>query len=89
MGAVRRDTDHDLSVFPQGERRHVERLEEGVPSWLGQRVGTSDEVAGSAHALGEIIPGSEVLDIPNRDHMRAVGDKVYKSGVAEFLSSRR
>ena len=52
-------------------------------------VGTSDEVAGSAHALGEIIPGSEVLDIPNRDHMRAVGDKVYKSGVAEFLSSRR
>jgi pimeloyl-ACP methyl ester carboxylesterase len=51
-------------------------------------VGTADEVAGSAHALGEIIRESEVLDIPNRDHMRAVGDKVYKSGVAEFLSRR-
>ena len=51
-------------------------------------VGTVDEVAGSAHALGNIIPGSEVLDIPNRDHMRAVGDKVYKSGVADFLSRR-
>jgi pimeloyl-ACP methyl ester carboxylesterase len=51
-------------------------------------VGTVDEVAGSAHALGNIIPGSEVLDIPNRDHMRAVGDKVYKAGVADFLSRR-
>lgn len=51
-------------------------------------VGTTDEVAGSAHALGDIIPDSEVLDIPGRDHMRAVGDKVYKSGVLDFLSRR-
>jgi pimeloyl-ACP methyl ester carboxylesterase len=51
-------------------------------------VGTSDEIAGSAASLGKIIPGSQVLDIPNRDHMRAVGDKVYKSGVLEFLSKR-
>jgi len=51
-------------------------------------VGTADEVAGSAEALGKIIPGSEVLDIPNRDHMRAVGDKVYKAGVTDFLSRR-
>src|SRR5229473_8451282 len=51
--------------------------------------GTADEVAGSAEALGRIIPGSEVLDIPNRDHMRAVGDKVYKAGVADFLSRRK
>jgi pimeloyl-ACP methyl ester carboxylesterase len=51
-------------------------------------VGTTDEVAGSAHALGEIIPDSEVLDIPGRDHMRAVGDKVYKTGVTDFLSRR-
>ena len=28
-----------------------------------------------------------MLDIPNRDHMRAVGDKVYKSGVLDFLVS--
>src|SRR5215475_1509641 len=50
--------------------------------------GTADEVAGSTHSLGELIAGSEVLDIPNRDHMRAVGDKVYKAGVADFLSRR-
>src|ERR1700754_4422566 len=51
-------------------------------------VGTADEIAGSAGALGKIIPGAEVLDIPNRDHMRAVGDKVYKAGVLDFLSRR-
>ena len=52
-------------------------------------VGTTDEVAGSAHGLGNIIPDAEVLDIPGRDHMRAVGDKVYKTGVADFLSRRQ
>jgi hypothetical protein len=38
--------------------------------------------------LQKVIPGSEVLDIPNRDHMRAVGDRVYKAGVLEFLARR-
>jgi pimeloyl-ACP methyl ester carboxylesterase len=52
-------------------------------------VGTADEVAGSAAGLGQVIAGAEVLDIPNRDHMRAVGDKVYKAGVVDFLSRRR
>jgi pimeloyl-ACP methyl ester carboxylesterase len=59
----------------------------GVPVLIA--VGTNDEVAGSAHALGDIIPDSEVLDIPGRDHMRAVGDKVYKTGVLDFLSRRK
>ena len=49
-------------------------------------VGSTDEIAGSAKELQAIVKGSEVLDIPNRDHMRAVGDKVYKEGVLEFLS---
>lgn len=51
-------------------------------------VGTADEIAGSAHALQQVIAGSEVLDIPNRDHMRAVGDRVYKAGVLDFLARR-
>jgi hypothetical protein len=58
----------------------------GVPVLIA--VGCRDEIAGSAAALGKIIPGAEVLDIPNRDHMRAVGDKVYKTGVTDFLSRR-
>jgi pimeloyl-ACP methyl ester carboxylesterase len=57
-----------------------------VPSLIA--VGTADEIAGSADELGKLIPGSQVLPIPNRDHMRAVGDKVYKAGVLEFLSRR-
>jgi pimeloyl-ACP methyl ester carboxylesterase len=49
-------------------------------------VGTRDEVAGSAHRLAAIIPGAEVLDIPNRDHMLAVGDRTYKAGVLAFMA---
>ena len=52
-------------------------------------VGSADEIAGSAPALGQVISGAEVLEIPNRDHMRAVGDKIYKTGVLDFLSRRK
>ena len=48
-------------------------------------VGTRDTVAGSAEGLARLIPGAEVLDIPNRDHMLATGDKAYKAGVLDFL----
>jgi pimeloyl-ACP methyl ester carboxylesterase len=78
-----------LAACLRGSRRLMKREEAAaiaVPTLIA--VGTTDEIAGSAAALGEIIPGSKVLDIPGRDHMRAVGDKVYKAGVAEFLSAR-
>src|SRR6266568_4417996 len=78
-----------LAACLRGSRRLMTRDEAAaitVPVLIA--VGTSDEIAGSAHALGKIIPGAQVLDIPNRDHMRAVGDKVYKEGVLEFLSRR-
>jgi pimeloyl-ACP methyl ester carboxylesterase len=51
-------------------------------------VGTKDLVAGSAQALAALIPGARALDIPNRDHMLAVGDKMYKAGVIDFLNQR-
>lgn len=78
-----------LAACLRGSRRLMTRAEAAaisVPTLIA--VGTRDEIAGSARALGDIIPGSNVLDIPDRDHMRAVGDKVYKAGVAEFLSTR-
>ena len=49
-------------------------------------VGTKDKVAGSAHRLAALIPGAEVLEIPNRDHMLATGDRTYKAGVLAFLT---
>src|SRR5499433_3330479 len=39
-------------------------------------VGTKDQVAGSAGELAALIPGARALDVPDRDHMLAVGDKV-------------
>ncbi|WP_454626761.1 alpha/beta fold hydrolase [Bradyrhizobium cenepequi] len=73
----------------RGSRRLMARQEAvdiDVPVLIA--VGSNDEIAGSAEALGRIIPQSQVLAIPNRDHMRAVGDKVYKTGVIDFLSQR-
>jgi pimeloyl-ACP methyl ester carboxylesterase len=79
-----------LAACLRGSRRLMTREEAaGITVPVLIAVGTSDEIAGSAEALGKIIPGSQVLDIPNRDHMRAVGDKVYKTGVLEFLSHRK
>jgi hypothetical protein len=46
-------------------------------------------VAGSAERLAALIPGARAIDIPDRDHMLAVGDKVFKTGVAAFLAERR
>src|SRR5215831_12042648 len=51
-------------------------------------VGTKDQVAGNGHELAALIPGARALDIPGRDHMLAVGDKVYKAGVIDFLNRR-
>src|SRR5476649_351373 len=51
-------------------------------------VGTEDKVAGSAQELAALIPGAWALDIPDRDHMLAVGDKVFKAGVLDFLNQR-
>ncbi len=51
-------------------------------------VGTKDHVAGDPHRLAALFPDGRALDIPDRDHNLAVGDKVYKRGVLEFLAAR-
>jgi pimeloyl-ACP methyl ester carboxylesterase len=51
-------------------------------------VGTRDEVAGDCHKLAAMMPNAQALDIPGRDHNLAVGDKVYKAGVLDFLERR-
>jgi pimeloyl-ACP methyl ester carboxylesterase len=50
--------------------------------------GTEDAIAGPAKPLAAAIPGAEILDIPGRDHMKAVGDRVFKEGVLSFLRRR-
>ena len=51
-------------------------------------VGSKDDVAGSAQELAALVPRAQALDIPGRDHMLAVGDKVFKQGVLDFLNQR-
>ena len=51
-------------------------------------VGTADAVAGDPHALAAMLGNGAALDIPGRDHNRAVGDRVYKDGVLAFLAGR-
>ncbi len=57
-----------------------------VPTLIA--VGTRDLVAGPAADLAALMPNARVLDIPGRDHMVAVGDRVFKQGVVQFLSER-
>ena len=51
-------------------------------------VGTTDTVAGSGPELAALLPNGRALDIPGRDHNLAVGDKIHKQGVLEFLAER-
>ncbi|MBL0372965.1 alpha/beta hydrolase [Rhizobium sp. KVB221] len=47
-------------------------------------VGTKDDIAGNPHTLADLLPDGRAVDIPGRDHMLAVGDKVYKKAVIDF-----
>jgi len=96
VGRVFRDfavqTGSDLKALAACMRGSRGRIPEAdvarLPMPVLIAVGTADNVAGRAQDLAAIIPGAQVLDIPGRDHMRAVGDKVYKAGVLAFLSRR-
>ena len=50
--------------------------------------GTTDTIAGPGAELAALIPGAKLLDIPDRDHMFAVGDRVFKQGVLDFVQQR-
>ena len=51
-------------------------------------VGTKDDIAGSGEELAELIPGSKFVSLPDRDHMRTVGDAKFKQAVIDFLRER-
>jgi len=78
-----------LAACMRGSRQELSREQvAGITSPVLVAVGTKDPVAGSAQALAALIPGARALAIPGRDHMLAVGDKVFKAGVIEFLNQR-
>jgi pimeloyl-ACP methyl ester carboxylesterase len=75
-----------LAACMRASRKPVppERLAElTVPVLIA--VGTKDDVAGSPRELARHIPHADILIIPDKDHMSAVGDGVHKAGVVGFL----
>src|SRR6202790_3667955 len=78
-----------LAACMRGSPPTLSRAEVGpiaVPLLVG--VGSNDRVAGSPADLAALMPGAQVLAIPDRDHMLAVGDRVFKVGVLKFLAER-
>jgi pimeloyl-ACP methyl ester carboxylesterase len=78
-----------LAACIRGSRQTLTRDEvSSIRAPVLVAVGTRDAIAGSAQELALLIPQAQVLDIPGRDHMLAVGDKIYKAGVIDFLNQR-
>jgi pimeloyl-ACP methyl ester carboxylesterase len=78
-----------LAACIRGSRQTLSTDEVGrIAAPVMVAVGTKDPVAGSAHELAALLPNGQALDIPGRDHMLSVGDRVFKTGVIEFLSAR-
>jgi pimeloyl-ACP methyl ester carboxylesterase len=78
-----------LAACIRGSRQEMARADAArlaVPVLIA--IGSKDTVAGSPDELAAIIPGAQAVSIPNRDHMLAVGDKVYKEAVLKFLGER-
>jgi pimeloyl-ACP methyl ester carboxylesterase len=78
-----------LAACMRGSRQTLSRAEVGrIAQPLLVAVGSKDQVAGAPEPLAALIPGAQALAIPGRDHMLAVGDRVFKSGVLDFLARR-
>jgi len=78
-----------LAACLRGSRQPV-RLEDikaiHAPALVA--VGTKDDITGSPHELAALMPNARAIDIPDLDHMLAVGDKVFKNAALEFLRQR-
>jgi pimeloyl-ACP methyl ester carboxylesterase len=85
-------TKSDLAALAACARGSREGLEQKVLAELDLPVlvaiGTADDIAGDPHELARLFPRGKGLAIPGCDHNRAVGDKVYKNAVLEFLRNR-
>jgi pimeloyl-ACP methyl ester carboxylesterase len=78
-----------LAACLRGSRQPLEREAlAGMAVPVLVAAGTKDLIAGSPEELASLMPGAQVLAISDRDHMLAVGDRVFKAGVLKFLAER-
>jgi pimeloyl-ACP methyl ester carboxylesterase len=85
-------TKSDLRALAACIRGSRQTLSEGEVGRILQPVliaiGTKDTIAGDGQRLSAMFPAARAVDIPGRDHNLAVGDKIYKQNVIEFLEQR-
>jgi len=78
-----------LAACIRGSRQVLSRQEVAaieLPALIA--VGGKDHIAGPAQPLARLMPKGKALEISDRDHMLAVGDKAFKAGVTGFLNAR-
>lgn len=76
-----------LAACIMGGRSYIQKeLFENLKPETMVIVGTEDTVAVNGEKLASIIPNGQYVPIPKRNHMNAVGDKVYKQEVLDFLT---
>jgi pimeloyl-ACP methyl ester carboxylesterase len=78
-----------LAACIRGSRQSLTQAEVGridQPTLVA--VGTKDDIAGDPRVLAAMFPRGEALEIPDRDHNLAVGDKIFKAGALAFLGRR-
>jgi pimeloyl-ACP methyl ester carboxylesterase len=79
-----------LAACARGSRQTLRRGELAlIAAPVLVAVGTKDTIAGSPQELASLLPQGRALDIPERDHMLAVGDKLFKQAVLRFLTEGR
>jgi pimeloyl-ACP methyl ester carboxylesterase len=77
-----------LTACMRAERTVYSR--EQLARWHGPVLvvcGENDLLTGAPDGLANAFPNHRAVTVPKRDHMTAVGDKVYKQAVLEFLES--
>jgi len=94
--AFRKFADHtksDLVALAECVTAVRELFEEkdfaGITNEVLVVIGSEDDIAGGGQELADLMPNARFLSVPGRDHMRTVGDPVYKQGVLDFLGGQR
>ncbi len=82
-------TGNDLKALAACIRGQVipQSIFEGLRNETLVIVGDEDDIAIDGDKLAGLIPNGRFENIPGRNHMNAVGDKVYKQKVLEFLAA--
>jgi pimeloyl-ACP methyl ester carboxylesterase len=75
-----------LAACMRGSRQAVsEEALAGIACPVLVVAGEADEIAGPVEPLVAAIPDARGLPLPGRDHMKAVGDRLFKQEVVAFL----